>query len=129
MMIEDVTTKGGSVIKAIEAVQRETQFAVLGVLTVVGREQGARAVLAELGLKLDALFTMSEFARGIRTGSELWSPVIQTETWTRLTIREKQCSLCQLSTRGSGRSVGLCRLADGTTMQRIVVVARSRTPP
>ncbi|MDE0717044.1 MAG: orotate phosphoribosyltransferase [Rhodospirillaceae bacterium] len=62
MMIEDVTTRGGSVIKAIEAVQRETQCEVLGVLTVVDREQGARAALAELGLPLDALFTMSEFA-------------------------------------------------------------------
>ena len=60
-MIEDVTTKGGSVIKAIEAVRRETSCAVLGVLTVVDREQGARAALAELGLPLDALFTMSEF--------------------------------------------------------------------
>ena len=61
-MIEDVTTKGGSVIRAIEAVRRETPCAVLGVLTVVDREQGARAALAEIGLPLDALFTMSEFA-------------------------------------------------------------------
>ena len=61
-MIEDVTTRGGSVIKAIEAVQRETPCEVLGVLTVVDREQGARAALAEIGLPLDALFTMSEFA-------------------------------------------------------------------
>ncbi len=61
-MIEDVTTKGGSVIKAIEAVQHETHCEVLGVLTVVDREQGARAALAEIGLPLDALFTMSEFA-------------------------------------------------------------------
>lgn len=61
-MIEDVTTKGGSVIRAIEAVQRETPCAVLGVLTVVDREQGARAALAKIGLPLDALFTMSEFA-------------------------------------------------------------------
>ena len=61
MMIEDVTTKGGSVIRAIEAVQRETPCEVLGVLTVVDREQGARAALAEIGLPLDALFTMSEF--------------------------------------------------------------------
>lgn len=61
-MIEDVTTKGGSVIRAIEAVWRETPCEVLGVLTVVDREQGARAALAEIGLPLDALFTMSEFA-------------------------------------------------------------------
>ena len=61
MMIEDVTTKGGSVIRAIEAVRRETPCEVLGVLTVVDREQGARAALAELGLPLDALFTISEF--------------------------------------------------------------------
>ncbi|MYI47696.1 MAG: orotate phosphoribosyltransferase, partial [Rhodospirillaceae bacterium] len=61
MMIEDVTTKGGSVIRAIEAVRRETQCEVLGVLTVVDREQGARAALAEIGLPLDALFTISEF--------------------------------------------------------------------
>ena len=60
-MIEDVTTRGGSVIKAIEAVQHETPCEVLGVLTVVDREQGARAALAEIGLPLDALFTMSEF--------------------------------------------------------------------
>ncbi len=60
-MIEDVTTKGGSVINAIEAVRRETPCEVLGVLTVVDREQGARAALAEIGLPLDALFTMSEF--------------------------------------------------------------------
>ncbi len=62
MMVEDVTTRGGSVIRAIEAVRRETPCEVLGVLTVVDREQGARQALAGLGLPLDALFAMRDFA-------------------------------------------------------------------
>jgi len=61
-MVEDVSTTGSSVIKAIESVKRETNCEILGVITVVDRQQGAVEALAKIGLPLHALYTMSEFA-------------------------------------------------------------------
>lgn len=60
-MVEDVTTSGGSVIKAIDIVRRETNCDVLGVLTVVDRQQGAAEALEARGLPLISLYRMDEF--------------------------------------------------------------------
>lgn len=59
VIIEDVTTTGGSSQKAIDIV-RALGCEVVKVLSIVDRLQGAAANLAAKGVKLDALFTKDE---------------------------------------------------------------------
>ena len=56
VIIEDVITTGGSAAKAIEAVRAEGA-SVLGVLAVVDREEGGRAHLEAMGVRVVALTT------------------------------------------------------------------------
>ncbi len=60
VMVEDVTTTGGSILDAINQVQ-QAGADITGVLTIVDRREGAREALAEKGLTLTALFTADEF--------------------------------------------------------------------
>lgn len=61
-LIEDVTTTGVSVLKAVEAV-REEGCTVEKVITVVDRLEGARERLADEGIELVSLFTIDDFRR------------------------------------------------------------------
>ena len=60
ILLDDVTTTGGSVLKAVEAVRSEG-CPVEYVVTVVDREEGARDALAEARVELIALYTKSDF--------------------------------------------------------------------
>jgi orotate phosphoribosyltransferase len=60
VLVEDVTTTGNSVLKAVDAV-REHNCKVDTVITVVDREEGAEANLANHGIKLVALFSKGDF--------------------------------------------------------------------
>ena len=60
VMVEDVTTTGGSVMKAIDAV-REHGVRVDRVITIVDRQEGAEAALAENGLTLSSLLRAEDF--------------------------------------------------------------------
>ncbi len=60
VIVEDVTTTGGSAIKAVEAV-REAGAEIAFVLTIVDREEGATEAFAAQGLEFRALFRASEF--------------------------------------------------------------------
>lgn len=63
-IVEDVTTTGESAFKAIEACRQAGADVVL-VITVVDREEGAKAFFQGKGLPFKALFGASEFlARG-----------------------------------------------------------------
>ena len=59
VVVEDVITSGGSALQAIAAVQEEGGR-VVGVLAVVDREQGGRAVLEERGHPVAALTSVTE---------------------------------------------------------------------
>jgi len=59
LVVEDSMTTGSSALRAIEAV-REHGAEVIGVLTVVDREEGGAEALESTGLPLVALFTGSE---------------------------------------------------------------------
>ncbi len=61
VILDDVTTKGGSVLQAVRVVREELGCKVVAVITVVDREQGAKEALAKEGLELTPLFVMSEF--------------------------------------------------------------------
>lgn len=60
VLVDDVTTTGGSVLKAVHAV-RERGCHVSKVITIVDRLEGAKELLAEKGLELISLFTKNEF--------------------------------------------------------------------
>jgi len=55
LVVEDSMTTGGSALKAIEAI-REFGAEVVGVLTVVDREEGGAEALSATGLPLIALY-------------------------------------------------------------------------
>ena len=61
ILFEDVTTTGGSVMKAVNAV-RERGGIVTKIVTIVDRLEGARANLAKEGVELVAIFTKDDFA-------------------------------------------------------------------
>jgi orotate phosphoribosyltransferase len=60
VVVEDVTTTGGSAIKAVEALRLEGAL-ITRVITIVDREEGAAEAFAHAGLKLDSILTLSDF--------------------------------------------------------------------
>jgi orotate phosphoribosyltransferase len=60
VVVEDVTTTGGSAIKAAEVVRSEGAE-VVGVITVIDREEGANEAFAAAGLTLTAILTLTDF--------------------------------------------------------------------
>jgi len=63
VIVEDVTTTGGSALQAVDAAQAEGAIVVL-VLTVVDRLEGATENFAALNLPFRSLFTADEFLKG-----------------------------------------------------------------
>jgi orotate phosphoribosyltransferase len=63
VLIEDVTTKGGSVMQAVRAV-REQGGTVNYIVTIVDRLEGAEEALREEGLALLPLFTTKDILAG-----------------------------------------------------------------
>lgn len=63
VIIEDVTTTGGSAIKAAQAV-REAGAEVVLVFTMIDREEGAAANFAQAGLTFRSLYKAGEFLKG-----------------------------------------------------------------
>ena len=59
VVIEDVITTGGSALRAAEAVQRAGAV-ISGILALVDREEGGRAVLEGQGFQVICLATLSE---------------------------------------------------------------------
>lgn len=59
VVIEDVITTGGSALRAAEAVQRAGAV-ISGILALVDREEGGRAVLEGQGFEVICLATLSE---------------------------------------------------------------------
>lgn len=62
VIVEDVTTTGGSALKAVEAV-REAGGEIALVFTMVDREEGATETFAEAGLPFRALYKAGEFLK------------------------------------------------------------------
>jgi orotate phosphoribosyltransferase len=60
-IVDDVITKGGSVLTAIEAVEGETAARVARVVLIVDREEGGAAMLRQRGYDVHALFTRADF--------------------------------------------------------------------
>ena len=60
VILEDVTTTGGSALKAIEAVKADGAT-VLGVITAVDRLEGAAEAFAAAGVPFRAILTVADF--------------------------------------------------------------------
>ena len=59
VIIDDVATSGGSLLRAIEAV-KEIGCTVIAVLCVVDRMEGAREMLSSKGYELSSIFTVDD---------------------------------------------------------------------
>lgn len=64
VIVDDVITKGGSVLQAIEAVERETQARVLRAVLIVDREEGGADLLRQRGYEVRSIFTRRDFPAG-----------------------------------------------------------------
>jgi orotate phosphoribosyltransferase len=62
VIVEDVTTTGGSALKAVEAV-RDAGGVIVLVFTMVDREEGATETFAEAGIPFRALYKAREFLK------------------------------------------------------------------
>lgn len=62
VIVEDVTTTGGSAVKAVDAV-RESGAEIVMVFTMVDREEGATDTFREAGLDFRSLYKASEFLK------------------------------------------------------------------
>jgi orotate phosphoribosyltransferase len=60
VMLEDVTTTGGSTLKAVEKV-RAAGYVIAGVVTLVDRMEGGREAIEAAGLPIVALYTRRDF--------------------------------------------------------------------
>ena len=60
VVVDDVATRGGSIMEAIEAVESETQCTVTRVVALVDRQQGARELFEGKGYVFDPVFTAEE---------------------------------------------------------------------
>ena len=63
VIVEDVTTTGGSALKAVEAV-RDAGGEIALVFTMVDREEGASETFAQAGLPFRSLYKAGEFLKG-----------------------------------------------------------------
>ena len=59
VLVEDVTTSGGSVMQAVDAV-REQSATVKRIITVVDRREGAEARLKQEGIRFTPIFTTAD---------------------------------------------------------------------
>jgi len=60
LVIDDVATSGGSIVKAIEAARGEGAI-VSRALCLISREQGGEAALAAIGVTLESVFRAADF--------------------------------------------------------------------
>jgi orotate phosphoribosyltransferase len=60
LLVDDVMTSGGSIIKAVERMKDEVGCTIVGAMTVVDREAGGREALQKAGIELIAVYTRKE---------------------------------------------------------------------
>lgn len=61
LMVDDVTTSGGSIVTAIDNARTEKSCEVRWALSIVDRDQGAAKKLGEMGISFASIFTRSDF--------------------------------------------------------------------
>ena len=62
VIVEDVTTTGGSAIKAVDRIHQDTNCEVIAVISIVDRQEGAEAAFSAAGIKFASLMNRSDVA-------------------------------------------------------------------
>ena len=62
VVLEDVTTTGGSAIKAVKMIKSETNCDILGVLAILDREEGGKKAFNDAGIPFESLLNLSDIA-------------------------------------------------------------------
>ena len=62
VIVEDVTTTGGSAIKAVERIHQGTSCKVVAVISIVDREEGAKKAFLDAGIHFESIMTRSDVA-------------------------------------------------------------------
>ena len=60
VIVEDVTTTGGSAIKAVDRIHQDTNCEVIAVISIVDRQEGAETAFSEAGIKFESLMNRSD---------------------------------------------------------------------
>ena len=60
VIVEDVTTTGGSAIKAVDRIHQDTGCEVIAVISIVDRQEGAEAAFSAAGIKFESLMNRSD---------------------------------------------------------------------
>ncbi|MAE78845.1 MAG: orotate phosphoribosyltransferase [Candidatus Poseidoniales archaeon] len=62
IIVEDVTTTGGSAIRAVERIHNDTSCQVVAVISIVDRQEGAKKAFADAGIHFESILTRSDVA-------------------------------------------------------------------
>jgi len=62
IIVEDVTTTGGSAIRAVERIHNDTSCQVVAVISIVDREEGAKEAFEDAGIHFESILTRSDIA-------------------------------------------------------------------
>ena len=60
VILEDVTTTGGSSIKAVERIHENTSCNVIAVISILDREEGGVEAFAEAGIRFESILSRSD---------------------------------------------------------------------
>ena len=62
VILEDVTTTGGSAIKAVERIERDTACEVIGVISILDREEGGAHAFRDAGIHFESLLIRTDIS-------------------------------------------------------------------
>ena len=62
IILEDVTTTGGSAIQAVKRIEEETSCEVVAVISILDREEGGKEAFAEAGIPFESLLVRSDIS-------------------------------------------------------------------
>ena len=62
IILEDVTTTGGSAIQAVKRIEEETECKVVAVISILDREEGGKEAFAEAGIPFESLLVRSDIS-------------------------------------------------------------------
>jgi orotate phosphoribosyltransferase len=62
VILEDVTTTGGSAIQAVRRIEDETPCKVVAVISILDRQEGGREAFAEAGIPFESLLVRSDIS-------------------------------------------------------------------
>lgn len=62
IILEDVTTTGGSAIQAVKRIEDETSCKVVAVISILDRQEGGKEAFADAGIKFESLLVRSDIS-------------------------------------------------------------------